>query len=170
LSGICRLGSYEQALARAIIRFKYHHGLQIGNRLGDMAGQVLMEQEWFDSVEALCPVPIHWTRRLARGFNQAQLLAERISGVTGLPVIKLLTRVRPTVKQVGLSAKARAENMEGAFSPRNGWPLQGTSLCLIDDVMTTGSTLFEAARTLRNAGAASVYALVLAKADPGGDY
>jgi ComF family protein len=165
---ICRLGVYESSLSRAIIHFKYHHGIQVGNLLGDMVGQVLKEQEWVDSVQALCPVPIHWTRRMTRGFNQAQVLAERISPIAGLPVLTLLRRVRPTVKQVGLSAKARMENLEGAFEVKENWPLEGTSLCLIDDVMTTGSTLLEAARTLRRAGVIKVYAVVLAKADQTG--
>ncbi len=165
LNAICRLGIYEHSLARGITRFKYHHGIQVGNRLGDMVGRVFMEQEWFESVEAFCPVPIHWTRRLTRGFNQARVLAERISGLTGIPAINLLRRVRPTVTQVGLSAQARTQNLEGAFSVKKNWPLEGASLCLVDDVMTTGSTLFEAARTLRRAGAVKIYAVVLAKAE-----
>lgn len=165
MEGICRLGVYENALARAIKNFKYHHSITVGNVLGDMLAEVLTEQKWFDQIEALCPVPIHWTRRIDRGFNQSQLLAERISVSTRLPVIKLLKRTKPTLRQVGLSPSARKENLKDAFILRPLWPVTGTKICLVDDIMTTGSTLFEAARTLLDDKADEVFATVLAKAD-----
>jgi len=165
LGGICRLGTYETALSRAIVNFKFHNYQCLGNYLADMLADVIREQPWFDEVDALCPVPIHWTRRIERGFNQSQVLADQIFARTQKPAICLLKRVRPTPHQVGLAAAARADNIRDAFEARKRWPVTGSTVCLIDDVMTTGSTLFEAARTLKKAGAARVYAAVLAKAD-----
>jgi len=162
---VCRLGTYECPLNQAICRFKYEKNIHIGKTLADLLSASLMEREWFDRVEVLCPIPIHRHRKLTRGFNQSQILADRIALHSRRPVISLLRRIRPTLPQVGLSAHRRVENMRGAFSVNSRWPVDGASVCLVDDVMTTGATLFEAARTLRSAGAAAVYAVVLAKAD-----
>lgn len=165
LAGVCRLGVYQDILAGAVKLLKYQGNQVVGRRLGDMLGQVLAEQEWCGRVEALCPIPIHWTRWLDRGFNQAQVLADRMARTVSRPVIRLLTRVRPTITQVGLTRNIREKNLQDAFAIRGRWPLKGTTLCLVDDVMTTGATLFEAARTLRRAGAKEIYAAVVAKAE-----
>ena len=163
--GICRLGAYEASLSQAVINFKFHHSFSTGQILADMLAETLKEQSWIDTLDAFCAIPIHWTRRIDRGFNQSQILADRISQIIQIPVIKLLKRKIPTIRQVGLSAARRKENVKNIFKQIKKWPVEGTSICLIDDVMTTGSTLSEAAKTLRRAGAEKVYAAVLAKAD-----
>jgi ComF family protein len=82
-------------------------------------------------------VPLHWRRRLARGFNQAELLARGVARVTGIPVISALGRVRSTSTQAGLSNRRRRQNVTRAFRSRN---VSGKRILLIDDVMTTGAT------------------------------
>jgi ComF family protein len=165
LVGVCRLGRYAGALSGAVKVFKYHGSRVVGHRLADMLGAILAEQPWFPKIEALCPIPIHWTRRINRGFNQAQVLADEMALHVGRPAIRLLKRARITCKQVGLSQSQREENIKGAFAVRTRWPITGAAVCLVDDVMTTGATLFEAARTLKRAGAGHVYAAVLARAE-----
>jgi len=165
--GICRLRAYQGALSQAIVHFKYHNKINLGLRLGEMLGELLADQPWIDQIDAFCPVPIHWIRRLERGFNQSQILSEQISSQIHKPSIKLIKRTRPTVRQVGLAGSARTANVKDAFGVRKNWPMEGAVVCLVDDVMPTGSTLTEAARTLKRAGVKKVYAAVLAKADVG---
>ena len=100
--------------------------------------------------DAVVPVPIHWFRRNERGFNQSELLAESFENVRP----ELLKRSKYTRQQVGLSPAVRRENLAGAF--RASKEVQGMSILLIDDVVTTGSTARECAFALRNAGAAWV--------------
>lgn len=114
--------------------------------------------------EVLVPVPMHWKKRAARGYNQAELLAERISRLTGIPCErKLLRCVHYTGDQKELGRRERLRNLRGCFEvclpgKRAFVPLR---ILLIDDVYTTGSTLDEAARVLREAGAQHLFFLVL---------
>lgn len=114
-------------------------------------------------LEALVPVPLHWTRRLRRGYNQAELLAERLSQRFGRPVVTALRRVRATRPQVGLDPVERRRNVAEAFEAVHKQVVQGGYYLLIDDVYTTGATLRECARTLRAAGAGRVAALTAAR-------
>lgn len=111
--------------------------------------------------DALVPVPLHGRRLRQRGFNPALGLARQIARERGLAVVPLaLARVRDTPSQTGLSRTARRRNVRGAF--RATGPFEGT-LWLVDDVVTTGATLAEAARALRRAGARQVLALCAAR-------
>jgi len=168
LDRVCRLGVYAGSLSRAVQHFKFHGAVHTGALLGDRLGALLSEQPWLGDVEALCPIPIHWTRRLDRGYNQSLILADRLARHVNRPVLELLKRRRVTPDQVGLSASARVKNVQGVFSVRFRGELTGASVCLVDDVMTTGATLAEAARTLRRAGVKHIYAAILAKADQTG--
>jgi ComF family protein len=149
----------------AITQFKYNGFINTGAILSEMLAQVLLDQDWLEKIDAFCPVPIHWTRRLTRSFNQAKIISEKLSDITHIPQIDLLSRIRPTPKQVGLNPAQRAKNIQGAFRASSHWSLKNTCICLVDDVMTTGSTLYEAASTLKNAGANTIYAAILAKAE-----
>lgn len=113
----------------------------------------------------LVPVPLHPRRLLARRFNQAALLAERIGRASGRAVAPLaLTRVKPTTTQVGLTADQRTENLRGAFAVRDRAAIEGRRIVLVDDVLTTGATLKSATKALLKAGAAGVDVLVFARA------
>ncbi len=110
--------------------------------------------------DAIYPIPLHHRRHRRRGFNQAELLLDRL-GVPPAP--GRLERVRATASQVGLSASERRENVAGAFRYR-GPALKGVTVAVLDDVVTTGATAGECARVLREHGAARVYALAYARA------
>jgi ComF family protein len=159
------LGIYEGALSSIICSLKYNRNIYSGELIADLLADKLADQGWLSEVDGFCPIPAHWTRRLTRRIDHTRIIADRLSVHTHLPVLPVLRRLRLTPQQVGLSATARAENIKNAFKVNLRWPLAGSTLCLVDDVMTTGATLFEAARTLKRAGVKTVYAAVLAKAD-----
>lgn len=117
--------------------------------------------------ELLVPVPLHRWRLLARRFNQSALLANGLSGLSGVPCLPdALVRTRATPSQGAMvSARARRRNVLAAFAVRPGAAeaIRDKRIVLIDDVMTTGATLEAATRTLKRAGAADVCALALAR-------
>jgi len=151
-------------IARDLVhRLKYGDRLDLAPTLARMmtgaGGELLRE------ADCLVPVPLHRWRLWRRRFNQAALLAQGISALTGLPTEpQTLARVKATRSQVGLTRAARARNLQGAFRvPEAARPkLQGRRVLLIDDVATTGATANAAARALLRAGAARVDVLTFA--------
>jgi len=116
-------------------------------------------------VQAVVPVPLHWRRRWARGYNQAEAVARELATSLGVPLgAGWLRRVKPASQHAQPSASAREANIRGAFRCRPRASLTGRTVLLVDDVMTTGSTVGEAARMLRQAGAGRVVVAVLARA------
>lgn len=113
--------------------------------------------------DALVAVPMHKARLRARGFNQAQLLADHIGAALNIPVLPALTRTRNTKQQARLGAVARHKNLLGAIAASD--MASGLRVLLIDDVLTTGSTAEHCARALLRAGAADVQLLTFAAAD-----
>ena len=125
------------------------------------AGQALI-----DEADMMIPVPLHYRRLAARGYNQAGWLAQTLARQTSTPVkVDVLKRTKATPTQGGLSAKARRRNVSGAFDvrARQRPKIDGKRCLLIDDVLTTGATLGACTRALYKAGAANVDILVLAR-------
>ena len=114
--------------------------------------------------DAIVPVPLHPARQRERGFNQAGLLAEWLSGHIGVPLRPALERVRYTTTQTAFDRAERMQNLHDAFRLRKNADVRRLRVLLIDDVLTTGSTLSECARVLKKAGAQSVYAATAARA------
>ena len=114
--------------------------------------------------DIIVPVPLHPTRQRERGFNQASLLAELLSVRISIPCKPMLNRVRYTTTQTALDRAERIENLHNAFRLRKNADVRGLHVLLIDDVLTTGSTLSECARVLKRSGAISVYAATAARA------
>jgi len=110
------------------------------------------------------PVPLHPTRERERGFNQASLLSGLLSAQTSIRSQRVLERVRYTTTQTALDRSERMENLHNAFRLRKNADVRGLRVLLIDDVLTTGSTLSECARVLKRAGAISVHAATAARA------
>lgn len=119
---------------------------------------LLMLDEW--TVDAFIPVPLHASRVHVRGYNQSERIAIELSRITGIPSVAALRRVRPTVSQVGLGAIERRQNVRDAFEATGR--LDGLTVALVDDVVTTGSTLQESARAAVNAGSVCVVAATFA--------
>ena len=163
------------ARARAAVRYDdiartLIHALKYGDRL-DLApimGRWMARagHQLLAGADALVPVPLHWSRRWARRFNQAALLAEVIGRASGCKVAHgALKRVKATPQQVGLGKSERAQNVQGAFRvPADGKAeVTGRRLVLVDDVLTSGATVDACARVLLRAGAESVEVLVFAR-------
>jgi len=161
--GIARAGVYMEALQRIVLAFKHDHG-ELATVLAPLAEAALEGSGFGEKIDLFVPVPLHWSRRVQRGYNQAHLIAKRIHH----PRARLntdLVRVRRTRAQPqAATPAARARNVAGAFVVRDRHEFAGRSVCLVDDIKTSGATLNECAKTLKEAGAARVYALVLAVA------
>lgn len=114
--------------------------------------------------DVLIPVPLHYLRMVKRRYNQSALLAAELSKVTGLQTdFVSLVKFKSTKPQVSFSGAARVKNIKGVFRVKYPEKIAGRRVVLIDDVMTTGSTLRECAKVLKAAGAASVDALTIAR-------
>ena len=137
---------------------------ELDSTVGFLGNSVLEGSGFFNDIELFVPVPLHWSRRLARGYNQSHLLARQLKH----PIAKIntdLVRIRRTKLQPAMaSPTARAKNVAGAFAVRFRHNFTNQKICLIDDIKTTGATLNECAKTLKEAGASRVFALVLAVA------
>ena len=160
------LGAYDGVLRATIHQFKYRDRPQLAVSLGKALASCARTQAAdlnglrFD---ALLPVPMHPVRRRLRGYNQSERIARVAAAELNLPLLTdALTRTRATRPQVGLSAEARRRNLSGAFSVSQAEKVFGKTLLLIDDVITTGSSLHECALVLKAHGARAVYALTLA--------
>jgi len=160
---IARSGVYGQSLQAMILAFKSGR-TELDLTLGFLANSALQGADFYSDIEFFVPVPLHWSRRLLRGYNQSLILAKKLKHPTAR-VNTDLVRIRRTKSQPAMaSAAARARNVAGAFAVRRGHNFAGRQICLVDDIKTTGATLNECARTLKEAGAVRVFALVLAVA------
>ncbi|MGD0199640.1 MAG: phosphoribosyltransferase family protein [Bryobacteraceae bacterium] len=155
-------GAYEGTLRELIHLFKYSRIRPLAGPLGDLLAQAIPREERFDAV---VPVPLHWRRRLARGFNQSALLAQAAARRYGLRVLHAVRRRRATSAQAGLSNAERRANVAGAFRVRRRRVVAGRRILLVDDVMTTGATASACAAALKRAGAGYVALLALARVD-----
>jgi ComF family protein len=118
---------------------------------------------------ALVPIPLHGARLAARGYNQAALLAEGVSILTGIPVLRTtVRRNRRTRPQSKLDAADRAGNVRGAFTLRRGEDLEGRIAIVVDDLVTTGATAAACAEALRGAGPSLILVLAAGTAVEGG--
>ena len=157
---VYRYGSDTQELVHFL---KYRRMQRLARAFGSEMARVFKECHELD-VNILVPVPLHPIRWRERGYNQSRLLAEVISEHTGKPMQpRCLLRIRYTQPQAKMGKAERAQNVRGAFSARDAEKVQGRTIGLVDDVLTTGATMSECARVLREAGAEAVYALTIAR-------
>jgi len=154
---------YEGAMREALHAFKFSGKTALAGPLGDLlveacgAGLPLPP-------DLVVPVPLHRARERERGFNQAALLARRVARGLDVPFGgRVVRRVRPTRAQADLSGAERRKNVRGAFAARAGAAPCGRHVLLIDDVLTTGTTVSECARVLIDEGALTVGVLTVAR-------
>jgi len=158
---IARSGVYSESLREMTLAFKEGR-TELDCVLGFLANSALQGSGFYSDIEFFVPVPLHWSRRLVRGYNQSLVLAKKLEHPSA-GINTDLVRIRRTKSQPTMaSASARAKNVAGAFAVRRGHQFTGRMLCLVDDIKTTGATLNECAKTLKQAGASRVFALVLA--------
>jgi ComF family protein len=155
-------GAYEGTLRKLIHLFKYGRIHPLARPLADFLVLALPRDQRFD---AIVPMPLHWWRKLRRGFNQSELLAREVARRTGLPLRALVKRRRYTATQAGLTNAGRRANVTGAFRVSRRDSVRGLRILLIDDVMTTGATAGACSMALKRAGAEHVALLALARVD-----
>jgi competence protein ComFC len=159
---IARAGIYDDALRKIILAFK-HGKTELDLVLAGLINSALEVSGFSGYIDLFVPVPLHWRRRLSRGYNQSHILAKKL--IHPAKINTDLVRIRYTKEQPAmLTPAARAKNVAGAFAVRNNHGLAGCRICLVDDVKTTGATLNECANILKEAGAVKVFAMVLAVA------
>lgn len=152
VDGAQAVHDYHGRAAQAVRRLKYD---RVMPHVEEMSLEMLAlaRSGGLDRADLVVPVPIHWSRRCERGFNQSELLAKPFDKRD----LSVLRRVRRTRQQVGLTPEERSNNLAGAFSALR--ELRGRTILLIDDVRTSGGTARECAKTLKEAGALQVYLL-----------
>lgn len=159
-----RYGVFHQGnLRRALINFKYDGLLHHGRGLALLIIETFYKYFINDDIDVIIPMPMHPRRLIKRGFNQVVFLGDRLADRTGITMKRdVLVKVRDTLPQVGLSRALRLTNVRGSFGVTRPKELRGKRLLLLDDVSTTGSTIAEAAHTLKKSGSVAVFVLVLA--------
>jgi competence protein ComFC len=147
-----------------IHRFKYDREFSLRLPLADWAAEGLADERLCARpIDGFVPVPLHSARFRERDFNQAAELARLLSRRTGIPLLNALRRIRYTSTQTALDRHQRMENLRNAFRVPHSPAVLQRHLVLVDDVFTTGSTVDECARVLRQSGAASVRVLTVAR-------
>jgi ComF family protein len=160
------LGGYHTGLSEAVLRMKHtsHDVLSVA------MGQLLIERRRNELAEhqadVIVPIPMFWRRRVYRGTNSPETLARCLAESLAIPVRRsVLVRRRNTPPQAGLAPSRRFENVRGAFRVRKPEAVKDARVLLVDDVLTTGATCSEAAKMLKEAGAAMVAVAVVARAE-----
>ncbi len=159
--------AYRDSVPDAVKRMKFSRDRSLAEPFGLLAAQCLRDRLTVP-VDALTWAPLSRKRLRERGFDQAELMAGAAGESLSLPVRPTLLKLRDTVPQSELEEESdRRKNARDAYALRPGAEVEGKTLVLVDDVVTTGSTLGECARVLREAGARAVYGLTLAQARSG---
>jgi ComF family protein len=162
----CAVAPYR---SRTVVRdfihhFKYDQHFHLRHPLAEWLADAFEDERLTrQPVDFLVPVPLHSARERDRGFNQADVLATLLAERVQVPVLRCLERIRFTTTQTKLDREERMENLRGAFRVRQTPAVLNRHLLIVDDVLTTGSTVDECARVLRLAGAASVRVVTVAR-------
>ncbi len=122
---------------------------------------IIQSDHYLKQADSVVPVPLFWWKRLRRGYDQAALLSETVSKECCIPITNSIRRTKNTKTQTKLDERKRRENVMNAFTVRTD-RIKDKSVLLIDDVLTTGATMNECARVLKEAGAKEVYSCVAA--------
>ncbi len=161
--GLARVGIYRDALRDLTLGFK-NDVCELDLLLGKLVTAALSGVGFTQHIDFFAPVPLHWIRRFNRGYNQSHLIAKRLRFKT-TQINTDLVRIRNTKPQItSASISKRMRNVAGAFAVRKGHRFKDKTICLVDDIKTTGATLNECAKVLKEAGAVKVYAVVIAVA------
>lgn len=150
---VIRAGPYEGIRREVILKLKHSQFENLTEVVGELWSHNASPALRGERIEAVVPVPLHWRRKWQRGYNQSEVLAEAWANTLDVPFqSRWLKRVRRTEMQSRLTPTARRDNVRGAFRARANPNLKGKTVLLVDDVMTTGATVSEAAKALKLAG------------------
>lgn len=153
---------YSKSFKATMYRFKYSNAREYGNFFAKVADALYDSQlkQW--GIQVIIPVPLYKKKEVSRGYNQAKVFGKSLSYVTGIPLEdKLIIRRKSTVPQKELSDEMRRINLEKAFAVKKEKAMEYTSVLLVDDIYTTGSTLDACAKVLKVSGVKKVYCMCI---------
>lgn len=167
---VARVGSYDDSLKTLVLAVKYAGNQRAATLLSRWLADAIAATDWGDTINALVPVPMHWKRRLQRPCNHARQLATLTGKHLRRPVIPAVSRIRYAPSQTVLRVRSRRfDNVKGCFGPgrrfsENGnSSIAGKTVCIIDNFLSSGATLYEVAKEVRKAGAKRIYAAIVAR-------
>jgi ComF family protein len=165
---IVALAPFRDPLRTVVHEMKFHHRWPVAEILADRMLAQQRVRNLLDETDLLVPIPLHWSRQIQRGYNQSDTLARRLARHRRqLRVLRPIVRLKNTPAQTTVHSRAdRDTNLRFAFGLVNAKPIQGARVTLVDDVMTTGSTLKAAARVISDGSPCEINAIVLSVADP----
>ncbi len=149
---------YEGTIQETLYRFKYGGRRKYAKFFAKMMYHQLKHTSFFHTIHCIIPVPVSKERLKQRGYNQAEEIAKHLSNISKIPYNRdILIRTKHTKPQSGFSPAQRLSNIQGAFQVTRPLPAQDQNILIIDDIYTTGSTINECARVLKEAGAHYIY-------------
>lgn len=157
---------YDGAIKVLIHKYKYERQRFLYKAIGDFLRTNKKLAELMREIDIVVPVPLYWRKKLQRGFNQSELIAREIHRAFLTPFsVNNLIRIKNTTSQTRLSKNKRYSNVQKAFFVKNPAIMKGKRVLLVDDVLTTGLTMRECAKKLKETGAKSIHLLVFAIAE-----
>lgn len=155
---------YDDMVRKSFLRYKFSGVQAYAVRYGKFMAECVENNLDYSTVDVISCVPLSKKRQRSRGYNQARLLAKEISASLDIPEKELLKKIKDNPAQSRTkNAKERLTNVSGVYSLQSGSDVDGKTVLLVDDIITTGATLSECARILRRAGAEKVFAVTLAR-------
>lgn len=158
--GVYAFSKYQGPLRRMILSKKYGKRTVFYGLADLMSKQELLKHL---EVDCLVPVPLHWTRYLSRGFNQSEILAERLGGLLGVSVFTKVKRLKKTKFQSSLSKEDRIKNVRSVFSVTDKEGLSNKHVIIVDDLYTTGATVISLAQEIAKSKPASIQVVVASR-------
>lgn len=153
----------DTGIRNIVHQFKYNKKFRVARAMGALTGSLMKDEAVSCNADCIVPVPLFRTKKVQRGYNQSEYIARGLSESLGVPVLQsALKRIRNTRTQTGLTLEKRKRNMDGAFKIKNASAISGKNIILVDDVVTTGATINECAKTLKAAGAGEVFVISFA--------
>lgn len=143
--------AHDSGISHLIHDFKYRGAERLAYRLGRLVADELSISGFFDDIELIIPVPLHWKRRLGRGYNQSECIAKGVGDVTGIAVSRALKAKRSHKSQTRLAGNDRLKNADGVYIFNGRGIPEDIRILLVDDVCTTGATLTSAADAVLSA-------------------
>ncbi len=142
-----------------IYKFKYGKDKRYSYLISKLMYEYIKENSLFDNIDIITDVPMYYKKEKERGFNQSILMCEQLSKYINKPYLPTLIRNKNTITQSSLSIKKRFENLNNVFDIHNKANVEGKNILIIDDIYTSGSTIIECSKILKQNGANEIYSL-----------
>lgn len=156
---------YSKSIKAAVLSLKRIKNKRLAKFFAENMARTVNKKFKNTEFDAIIAVPLHKSKKLARGFNQSELLAKELSAILGVPYLdNVLVRIAKGKAQHTLKYKQRRENIKGLYAA-GGIPIECQRVLLVDDVMTSGATMNECAKTLRLEGVSRIYCVAAAKTE-----